>query len=125
MDTGGERMNERVEVFDFKALGQAIKKAREAKDMTREQLAEILDIAPRHIQSIENEGQHPSFQLFVRLITMFDISADQYIFTDKKIAVSTLRRQIDAILDGFNDKELTVIEGTAKGICKAKEQAEE
>lgn len=46
------------ETFDFMALGQAIKKAREAKEMTREQLAEILDVAPRHIQSIENEGQY-------------------------------------------------------------------
>lgn len=53
------------ENFDFMALGQAIKRAREARQMTREQLAEILNIAPRHIQSIENEGQHPSLQLFV------------------------------------------------------------
>ena len=35
------------DTFDFMALGQAIKKAREAKGMTREQLAEILDVAPR------------------------------------------------------------------------------
>ena len=44
------------ETFDFMALGQAIKKAREARGITREQLADILNIAPRHIQSIENEG---------------------------------------------------------------------
>lgn len=31
------------DTFDFMALGQAIKKAREAKGMTREQLAEILE----------------------------------------------------------------------------------
>lgn len=117
-------MNKVNEAFDFMALGQAIKKAREAKGMTREQLAELLDIAPRHIQAIENEGQHPSFQLFIRLVTMFDISVDQYIFTDKVTAKSTLRRQIDAILDGFDDNELTVIEGTAKGICKARETEE-
>lgn len=30
------------DTFDFMALGQAIKKAREAKGMTREQLAESL-----------------------------------------------------------------------------------
>lgn len=59
-----------IKNFDFMALGQAIKNAREAKGITREQLAEILDLAPRHIQSIENEGQHPSFQLFVRLISV-------------------------------------------------------
>ena len=107
------------------ALGQAIKNAREAKGITREQLAEILDLAPRHIQSIENEGQHPSFQLFVRLITMIDISADQYIFPDKKTDKSTIRRQIDTVLDTFNDNELTIIKGTINGICAAKGQTKE
>lgn len=109
------------DTFDFMVLGQAIKKAREAKGMTREQLAEILDVAPRHIQSIENEGQYPSFLLFVRLITMFNISADQYLFADRQAEKSSLRRQIDSVLDTFGDKELTIIEGTAKGICRAKE----
>ena len=106
-----------IKNFDFMALGQAINNAR--KGITREQLAEILDLAPRHIQSIENEGQHPSFQLFVRLITMFDISADQYIFPDKKTDKSTIRRQIDTVLDTFNDK------GTINGICAAKGQTKE
>lgn len=44
--------------FDFLPIGQAIKKARETNGTTREQLAEQLDYAARHIQSIENEGQH-------------------------------------------------------------------
>jgi len=55
--------------FDFMPIGQAIKKAREARGMTREQLARIIGYAPRHIQSIENEGQHPSIELFIQLIT--------------------------------------------------------
>lgn len=42
--------------FDFTPIGQAIKKAREAKGITREQLSGIIGYAPRHIQSIENEG---------------------------------------------------------------------
>lgn len=39
--------------FDFTPIGQAIKKARTAKGMTREQLARILDYDPRHLQAIE------------------------------------------------------------------------
>ena len=38
--------------FDFMPIGQAIKKARERSGITREQLAEQLDITPRHLQSI-------------------------------------------------------------------------
>ena len=111
--------------FDFRPIGQAIKKAREAQDITREQLSEIIDYAPRHIQSIENEGQHPSFQLFTQLVTMFNISVDSYIFPDKASNKSTLRRQVDMLLDKLDDKELSVIEATIKGLYKAKEQTEE
>ena len=53
--------------FDFIPMGQAIKKAREARGMTREQLAVIVDRNPRHIQSIENEGKYPSIELFIQL----------------------------------------------------------
>jgi len=111
--------------FDFMPIGQAIKKAREANGMTREQLAEQLDYAARHLQSIENEGQHPSFQLFTQLVTIFDISVDQYIFPDKKTNKSTRRRQIDSLLDALDDRELSVVEATANSLCKAKEQTEE
>lgn len=53
--------------FDFTPIGQAIKKARTAKGMTREQLARIVDYDPRHLQAIENEGQKPSLELFIQL----------------------------------------------------------
>ena len=66
--------------FDFTPIGQAIKKAREARGITREQLSGIIGYAPRHIQSIENEGQYPSIELFIQLITMFDVSVDEYIY---------------------------------------------
>ena len=32
--------------------------------------------------NIENTGQYPSFNLFVKLITMFDVSVDQFIHAD-------------------------------------------
>ena len=37
--------------FDFTPIGLAIKKARTAQGMTREQLARIVDYDPRHLQS--------------------------------------------------------------------------
>ena len=107
--------------FDFMPIGQTIKKARKAKGMTREELAELLVYAARHRQAIENEGQYPSFELFIQLVTMFDISVDEYIFPKKKIAKSSIRRQVDKLLDSLPDKDLYVIEGAAKGIQRARE----
>ena len=54
--------------FDFTPIGQAIKKARTAKGMTRDELARIVDYDPRHLQAIENEGQYPSLELFIQLV---------------------------------------------------------
>ena len=110
--------------FDFTPIGQAIKKAREARGMTREQLSNIVDYDIRHLQAIENEGQYPSLELFIQLITMFDVSVDEYIFPNKEVKKSSVRRRLDAQLDNLNDKELSVIEATVNGLCKAKEPEE-
>ena len=50
--------------FDFHDIGLAIKRAREASGMTQEQLAYIVDRAPRTIMYNDNDGQHPSFNTF-------------------------------------------------------------
>jgi len=113
-------MREPKEKYDFLAVGQAIKAARESKGWTREQVAEMLDLAPRYIMSIENTGQHPSLQVFYELVRLFNISVDQYIFPDKPAERSTRRRQLDSLLDTLDDKNLIVVEATAKGIVKAK-----
>lgn len=110
--------------FDFIPIGQAIKKAREAQGMTREQLARIVDYDPRHLQAVENEGQYPSIELFIQLITMFDVSVDEYIHTGKKAKKSSVRRRVDTMLDRLDDKELSVVEATVNGLCKAKEPEE-
>ena len=111
--------------FDFTPIGQAIKKAREARGMTREELSGVIGYAPRHIQSIENEGQYPSIELFIQLITMFDVSVDEYIFQDKVVKKNSVRRRLDAKLNRLDDKVLSVIEATVNGLCKAKEETEE
>lgn len=104
--------------FDFTPIGLAIKKARTAQGMTREQLARIVDYDPRHLQAIENEGQYPSLELFVQLVTMFDISVDEYIFPKKEVKQSSVRRRLDAQLDNLDDKELSVIEATVNAFCR-------
>jgi len=117
-------MRNPTEKFDFKAIGQAIKTAREGKGWTREFVAEILDLAPRYIMSIENTGQHPSFQVFYELVTLFDISVDQYLFPDKPVKRNTRRRQLDKMLDGMNKSDLIVVTATAKGLQEAKNTGE-
>ena len=62
-----------------------------------------------------------SFDLFVKLITMFDVSVDQFIHADGGARSSSCRKHIDVLLNSMNEKELVVIEATAEGIKKARE----
>lgn len=111
--------------FDFKPIGQAIKKAREAKGMTRDEVANIVDYDIRHLQAVENEGQYPSIELFIQLVTMFDVSVDELIHTGRKAKKSSVRRRVDTALDRLDDGELSIVEATIYGICKAKGQTGE
>ena len=110
-------MKQSKEKFDFKAFGQAIKAARKAKGISRNQLADKLNIAPRYIASIENSGQHPSLQILYELVTLLDVSVDQFFFPEQE--KSTRRRQLDTILDGMSEKDLKILSATAKGIEEA------
>lgn len=92
--------------------------------MTRDELARTVDYDPRHLQAIENEGQKPSLELFIQLVTMFDVSVDENTFPNNEVKKSSVRRCIDAELYKLNDKNLSVVEATVSGLCKAKEPEE-
>ena len=104
--------------YDFKAFGQAIKAARKAKGISRNQLADTLNIAPRYIASIENSGQHPSLQILYELVTLLDVSVDQFFFPEREQEKST-RRQLDTMLDTMSETDLKIMSATAKGIEEA------
>ena len=113
-------MKLKVEKYDFKALGQSIKEARNIKGLSRNQLADMMNIAPRYIASIENSGQHPSLQVLYELVTILDVSVDQFFFPNKEVDKSTQRRQLDSLLDEMDSKDLTIVTATSKGILEAK-----
>ena len=104
--------------IDFAPIGQAIKKARIAQNMTREQLAGIIEYSIRHVQSIENEGQFPSIQLFIYLVRMFHISLDEFIFADEKVEKTSQRRQLDTLLDKLDDKA-----ALSRRLCKSSRES--
>ena len=110
--------------YDFKAFGQAIKEARKVKGLSRNELADQMNIAPRYIASIENSGQHPSLQIFYELVTLLDVSVDQFFFPKKDIDKPTQRRQLDSLLDDISVKGLRIITVTAREVKEVETEDE-
>lgn len=117
-------MKREIVKYDFKAFGQAIKAARKAKGISRNQLADQMHIAPRYIASIENSGQHPSLQIFYELVTLLDVSVDQFFFPNKEADKSTQRRQLESLLDEISDKGLRIVAATAKEVKEVETEDE-
>ena len=120
----GKELDKAAE-FDFTPIGEAIKSAREAQGLTREDLANKVDRSVRHLSSIENKGQYPSFDLLVQLMTMFDISLDQYVFPAKSTTITSERRRVYSLLDSLDDRELSVIEATARSLYELRNTEDE
>lgn len=61
-----------------------IKEYRIKRNLTQEQLAELLEITPRQIQRIENGQSEPSLNTLKKLIKVLDISDKDIVTIMKK-----------------------------------------
>jgi transcriptional regulator with XRE-family HTH domain len=111
---------EHTKQFDFTPIGAAIKSARERRGWAREYLAELLDVTASHLKTVENSGKNPGFQLFYKLVTLFDISVDAYFFPTEESNKTSLRLQVDMLLDDCEEDALYIVKSTVGGIAEAR-----
>lgn len=74
-------------------------------------------LSPRYLANIENNGQHPSLQIFFELMLRYNISVDQLLF-ERAEGKSTQRRQLDAMLDRMSDEGIRIVTATAREIME-------
>ena len=114
-------MRKKEDKYDFRALGLAIKEARKKQGLTREQVGAMIEIDPRYLTNIENKGQHPSLQVLYDLVSLLNVSVDEFFLSSDSPAKSSRRRQLESKIDNFTDADLVIMESVADGIVKYKE----
>ena len=102
-------------------MGLAIKEARKKQGLTREQVGAMIEIDPRYLTNIENKGQHPSLQVLYDLVSLLNVSVDEFFLSSDSLAKSSRRRQLESKIDNFTDADLVIMESVADGIVKYKE----
>ena len=117
-------MRKKEDKYDFRAFGLAIKEARIKQGLTREQVESLIEIDPRYLTNIENKGQHPSLQVFYDLVSLLNVSVDEFFLPASDLEKSTRRRRLEKQLDNLNDIDLIIMENVADGIIKAKQEME-
>ena len=64
-------------------LGNAIKLARQERQLTQRELAERLSISPHYLMTIENKEQIPGSDLLFRIIRELNLSADAIFYLNE------------------------------------------
>ena len=59
-----------------KAIGRRIKAAREKRQLTQEQLAELVDLSTMHVSVIERGVKLPKLETLINIANILDVSTD-------------------------------------------------
>lgn len=104
-----------MELKNIDRLGIVLKDARNAKGLTREQLAEILNITPRYLMSIENENKKPSYNLLFRLVRELGISADTIFYPELEGKSSEIAR-LSKLITLCDEYQINVVKATLQAL---------
>ena len=117
-------MRKKEDKYDFRAFGLAIKQARIKQGLTREQVGAMIEIDPRYLTNIENKGQHPSLQVLYDLVSLLNVSVDEFFLPTDNMIKSSRRRQLEEKINQLTDTDLVIMESVIDGIMKYKRMEE-
>lgn len=93
-------------------LGDIIKNARQKSGLTMEELAFRIDITPRYLYRIENEGKKPSYDVLYKLIRELSITPDLIFYPERSTKDSEVENLIRRLYN-CDERSLEVVKATA------------
>lgn len=98
--------------MDLKAVGLRIKTAREAKGLTQENLAALVDLSSTHISVIERGMKTVRLDTFVTIANALDVSADT-------LLVDVVTHSVNGLANGLPEAIRTLPPDEQKRLMKA------
>ena len=89
-----------------KIFAQNLKQTRKKRGLTQEKLAELVEVAPRHISFLETGRSFPSSDLIERICTVLNIKyADLFNF-EEEFSRDEIINRLSTILPTLDDEKL-------------------
>lgn len=103
--------------MDTKPIGRRIKAAREARKMTQEQLAEVVELSTMHMSVLERGHKPPKLETLVRIANALDVSADNLLQDVVNRSCETTPTEITNLVAGLPQADQLRILNTLKAYC--------
>lgn len=106
--------------MDYYELGQRIRRARKARGIPQERLAEQAGISVTHMSHIETGNTKLSLSVFAAIAQALEVPADELLSGSS--AASQVRGELAALCDACTPAQLRVITELARAAKSAMEQ---
>ena len=84
----------------------------------------MIEIDPRYLTNIEIKGSTQVYRCFYDLVSLLNVSVDEFFLSSDSLVKSSRRRQLESKIDNFTDADLVIMESVADGIMKYKRMEE-
>ena len=100
--------------MDYYAIGQRIRKIRKARELSQEQLSEMVGISVTHMSHIETGNTKLSLPVLVDLANALEVRTDDLLYDKVSAERSTATDAIIQLLETCTTQQLRVIEDLVK-----------
>ena len=97
-------------------LGNAIRQARMEKNISQEELAEMVGITTTHLKHIESEHRKPSIEVLFQLIQVLNFSVDSLFLDVKEREAQQIYQQILFLLEKCDHKQLRIVKNVISSL---------
>ena len=104
--------------MDYRDIGIRIRKARKAAGMSQERLAEAVGVGTTHISHIETGKVLPSMSVFISLLNVLQISADEVVAGNVERSEVQLMKEVQEILETCTLEQRKIL---IRVMCSVKE----
>lgn len=91
--------------MNLKAIGTRIKAAREAHNLTQEQLAEIIGMSATHISVIERGVKAPKLETFIEIANALNVTSDSLLLDVLNNSLQITATELSGQIERLSPKE--------------------
>lgn len=94
---------------NIEEVGKRIRQLRECKKISREELAEILELSDSYIGLIERGARGITLENLVKIANLFEVSLDYFVVESKEFTPSKQIQYLLKTIDSFNENDYNFI----------------
>ncbi len=100
-------------------FGLYVKKHRELKGYTQQELADLIGLTPKSISFIERGVNYPSQEHIFKLAELLEMSLDEFVFSYSRFNKTISIQEINDMLEGLTPDDQGIIISMLKGACES------